>query len=157
CPQPQNWIERYVRAWGHAPLQTGEKELELFPHCRKRQAFRPARLRFDNCGSTFVLVAQKVESNRAQLFGRLSLATGTGESDSFGRAIAPDTNCPRQQRVARDLARDAAPIELEDNFVSRHLAQIVRVGLAFLDHSQFTGRKVQLTQQPPASASIEVE
>src|SRR5205814_10397321 len=65
-------------------------------------------------------------------------AAGFRERDPLNRAIATDADRTTQKSIAGDLAWDAAAIELEDNFVTRQLAQIGAILHALFVNANFT-------------------
>ncbi len=55
-------------------------------------------------------------------------AAGVGEGHSLDGSVAADTDHSGQQGVACDLAGDGAAVELEDDAVAGHLAQVLGIG-----------------------------
>jgi len=64
-----------------------------------------------------------------------------GKCEPLNCAIATKANRPAKKRVTRHLSGDAAAIELEDNFVPCHLAQVIAVWFALVVDEQFSRRK----------------
>ena len=85
------------------------------------------------------------------------MAAEVGKSEPINRAVAADANSSGKQRVARDLPGNAASIELEDDFMARDFAQIIRICLALLVHAQFAGWEFQFGEELFAFSAIEIE
>ena len=95
--------------------------------------------------------------DRLQLRRRAAFAAKIRERDAFDRAVAADANRARKQRVARNLSRHAAAIELKDDFVFGDFADVIGVGFAFVVNPQFSGRELQFLQKFRAFPAIEIE
>src|ERR1700704_5463391 len=153
-PRSESWR---IYTWERWVRELGEEILELLSPGAERELFQPAPLGFDNGGRAHGCVLEQLERDGMQLLDAASLPAKIWKSDSLDRAVAANTNCPGEKRVARDLTGDAAAIQLQDDFVFGDLAQVLGVGFALIDHAQFSFGEFHFGKQLRAFASVEIE
>src|ERR1700730_2032862 len=146
-----------IYTWKRWVRELGEEILQLFSTGAERELFHPAPLGLDDRGRAHGCVLEQLERDGMQLFDAAPFAAEIWKSDSLDRAVAPDANCPGQQRVARDLTGNAAAIQLQDDFVFGDFAQVLGVGFALIDHAQLFFGEFHFGKQFRAFASVEIE
>ena len=95
-------------------------------------------MRFNNQGGAPIRVRKQAGGDLGQVVHGAPFAAGLGKNDALNRAVAAHANRAGQKRIARDLARHAAAIQLQNDFVPGDFAQIIRIRFSFLDHAQFS-------------------
>src|SRR6202049_415915 len=119
-------------------LQSREKLYELRVNRLKRKLLQGTPLRFGNKRGTGTDIAQQLQRDGSDFVDRASSAAALRKRDSFNRAISAHASGPAKKRVTRDLPRHAAAVQLQNDFMPRDLAQIIRVRFSFLDDAQFS-------------------
>src|SRR2546429_2199646 len=96
---------------------TREEDRQLLSRGLKRNALQRAPLRFGNERDTGIDIAQQLQRNGGDFVDRASSAAALRKRDSFNRAISAHASYPAKKRVARDLPRHAAAVQLQNDFM----------------------------------------
>src|ERR1043166_8935330 len=140
-------IDNGSRNWrGMAPRPSREKIGELRADGSKREPLECAPLRFDDDLRARARVREQLLGDCAELIDRPTGAARARKCNSFDRAVAADTRTSAKQRVARDLAGHMAAVELKDDLMFRHLAQVIGIRLPFLDQAKFAPREFKFIE-----------
>ena len=115
-----------------------EKICELLSHGLKGELLQRAPLRFGHDRAAGIDVVQQLQRDGSDFVDRASFAASFWKRDSFNRAVAARANHPAKKRVPRDLSRHSATVELQNDFMFRDFAQIIRVRFSLLNQPQFS-------------------
>src|SRR5678816_1814243 len=92
-----------------------------------------------------------------ELLGAASVTAQLRENQPLGGAVATNAGHATQDRVARDLSRDSARIQLPDDLVLCEKSQVAGIRQPLFDDSQQAVRKAQPIEQTPSAPAIAVE